>query len=88
MNEIYVMKKRALDKLEIMMMKRGVSRDVYLRSQVYEFMTFPRRAELDPMALASKLRNYLMSVSQTDALSAQDIELKRLLSEFLLEDDQ
>lgn len=87
-NEIYVMKKRALDKLEIMMMKRGVSRDVYLRSQVYEFMTFPRRAELDPMALASKLRNYLMSVPQTDALSTQDIELKRLLSEFLLGDDQ
>lgn len=87
-NEIYVMKKRALDKLEIMMMKRGVSREVYRRSQVYEFMSFYRRAELDPMALASKLRNYLMSVSQADALSAQDIELKRLLSEFLLGDDQ
>lgn len=87
-NEIYVMKKRALDKLEIMMMKRGVSRGVYLRSQFFEFMSFPRRAELDPMALASKLRNYLMSVSQTNALSAQDIELKRLLSEFLLGDDQ
>lgn len=87
-NEIYVMKKRALDKLEIMMMKRGVSREVYRRSQVYGYMSFYRRAELDPMALASKLRNYLMSVSQTDALSAQDIELKRLLSEFLLGDDQ
>lgn len=87
-NEIYVMKKRALDKLEIMMMKRGVSREVYRRSQVYGYMSFYRRAELDPMALASKLRNYLMSVSQTDALSAQDIELKRLLSEFLLEDAQ
>lgn len=87
-NEIYVMKKRALDKLEIMMMKRGVSREVYRRSQVYGYMSFYRRAELDPMALASKLRNYLMSVSQTDALSAQDIELKRLLSEFLLVDEQ
>uniref|UniRef100_UPI004028A5E1 hypothetical protein n=1 Tax=Candidatus Cryptobacteroides bacterium TaxID=3085639 RepID=UPI004028A5E1 len=87
-NEIYVMKKRALDKLEIMMMKRGVSREVYRRSQVYGYMSFYRRAELDPMALASKLRIYLMSVSQTDALSAQDIELKRLLSEFLLGDDQ
>lgn len=82
------MKKRALDKLEIMMMKRGVSREVYRRSQVLECMTFYRRAELYPMALASKLRNYLMSVSQADALSAQDIELKRLLSEFLLGDDQ
>lgn len=87
-NEIYVMKKRALDKLEIMMMKRGVSREVYRRSQVYGYMSFYSRAELEPMALASKLRNYLMSVSQTDALSAQDIELKRLLSEFLLGDAQ
>lgn len=87
-NEIYVMKKRALYKLEGMMVKRGVNKEDYRRSQEYGFMFLYCRAELDPMALASKLRNYLMSVSQTDALSAQDIELKRLLSEFLLGDDQ
>lgn len=85
-NEIYVMKKRALDKLEIMMMKRGVNKENYRRSQVYGYMLCC--VELDPMALASRLRTYLMSVSQTDALSTQDIELKRLLSEFLLGDDQ
>lgn len=87
-NEIYVMKKRALYKLEGMMVKRGVNKEDYRRSQEYGLMCFYCRAELDPMALASKLRNYLMSVSQTDALSAQDIGLKRLLNEFLLGDDQ